>query len=194
MGANVAVFAGDACTDGTECNLFAASSGTWFAIPLDAVWLMLPPTTLESMLYVLSVVVFAPLHPTAECVNETDATAALATLLGRAKAPALVLVSDWLRTRPEFTEVASRLWGRHSSGIANGILDAGSRGHWDRLMQYANAFNIRLRRLHLSQELMAAAITTEWAPVSASAPPPPLRVQPYMFSNYSCYKRAKSTS
>ena len=72
--------------------------------------------------------VFPPLLPLASLLNEADASAAHAMLLGRAKAPALQGLYAELRVMPEFLEAAPRTASVHVSGVSHVMLDAGSRG------------------------------------------------------------------
>jgi hypothetical protein len=150
----------DACThsDGVRrpavfgmCHEFA------YAFYLTGRWLEVPITGTESLGSILNFLVFPPLFPWARMVNETDASAAHALVLGRSKAPPLQRAYAILRAQPAFQAARPRASSQLVAGEQHVMVDAGSRGYQDVLAGWLAALNMRIRFLTLSADTLAVA-------------------------------------
>ena len=143
----------DACTGSAEvpnpavfcmCHEFAVIfylTGRWENIPI---------TGTETLGAIINLLVFPPLFPWARLVNETDASATHAFLIGRSRAPPLQRARAVLNKLPEFQEAARRTSSQAVAGRQHVMVDAGSRGYDDVLAGWLGALNMRLRLLTLT--------------------------------------------
>ena len=90
-------------------------------------------------------------------VNETDASAAHALVLGRSKAPPLQRAYAILRAQPAFQAAQPRASSQLVAGEQHVMVDAGSRGYQDVLAGWLAALNMRIRFLTLSADTLAVA-------------------------------------
>ena len=148
----------DACT-GSDDVPFPAVFGMChefaYVFPLTGRWLEVPITGTESLGAALDFLVFAPLFPWARLVNETDASAAHAMLIGRSRAPPLQRGYRVLRECPAFQEAATRSASQQVSGSQHVMVDAGSRGYRDVLAAWLAALNMRLHLIALTPTHLA---------------------------------------
>jgi hypothetical protein len=147
----------DACTGSDSvpnpavfgmCHEFA------YYFPLRGRWLDIPITGTETLGAILNFLVFPKLFPWARLVNETDASATHAFLIGRSKAPPLQRAHTVFRRQPEVREAALRSASQQVSGIQHVMVDAGSRGYDEILAGWLSALHMKLHLVHLSGDVL----------------------------------------
>ena len=131
------------------------AEGVLWLFRLDTEWLRRHITLIEGCGPFGNVYMFAGLYPLAQLLQETDASAAAAASLWRARVADLQYLSQRAARDEVYRNAIPRLWTEHVAGIANDLTDAGSRGMWDVLFTLASAFGIRIRFLPPSPALVA---------------------------------------
>ena len=133
----------------TSPHVCGVADGIVWVYPLDTEWRRRHITVIEGVGPALNVIVFAPIFPRAQLVLETDATAAAASVLWRARSDDMAYIQRRLAQQPEYAQCEGRLWVEACAGERNQLSDAGSRGKWNVLADLAAAFGLRLRFLSL---------------------------------------------
>jgi hypothetical protein len=125
------------------------ADGIVWLYKLDTEWRRRHITVIEGVGPAGNVLTFAPLFPHAQLVLETDATAAAAAALWRARSADMQYLQRRLSVEPTYTAAEDRLWVEPCAGERNQLSDAGSRGNWKVLRDLAAAFSLRLRFIEI---------------------------------------------
>ena len=82
-----------------------------------------------------------------EIIHEGDNMSEGPMLLGRAKTPDAIYISQRMRQMPGFEVCRDTLWWEHAAGLGLGFTDAGSREYTSTLANLAAAFGRRRTRI-----------------------------------------------
>lgn len=133
--------------------IFGHALGLCFRFPLEGKWRRVHITVTEELGLALCALLLAPLLPYAPLLVQTDATAALAFIMGRPKSTRLRRIYARWPSIPRVQAFIERVAAQHVKGIANVIDDAGSRSHWPILQAYAAACDVKLQFVEMDEEV-----------------------------------------
>ena len=147
----------DACTE-APAGCFGHLGDLMWYFPLEGPWMDKPITVTEPLtvgihLYQLRrVIELGPEH-----VACSDATTALAILMGRPGCANSRYISRRLRSDPLLSLTLEKSWALHISGAFNAFDDAGSRGRFEEVFQVGAALGRKLTWMQLNGDALAFA-------------------------------------
>ena len=147
----------DACTEEPAGCFGHLGDLMWF-FPLTGPWLDKPITVTESMAVGIQFYQFRRvIEEGPEHIVHSDATTALAVLVGRPGCENTRYVSQRFRSDPLLAAAIDRSWALHCAGILNGFADAGSRSRFDELFAVGAAMGRKLRWVRLNADALSFA-------------------------------------